>query len=138
MITDLQSHMAAIAQLRNVLPFPEYPITPCWNTTLLTKTEVKITASRHSSSGVTTQGRILLSPRLSVFLTWPGASSLSKLYFPVSLTSYKKFDCLLLGISISCFTFYFFKVAIIYFVLLIQLTYKAILRDIFDHKNHEK
>lgn len=40
MITDLQSHMAAIAQLGDVLPFPEYPITPGWNATLLTTTEV--------------------------------------------------------------------------------------------------
>lgn len=70
MVADLQSHMAAVAQLSNVLPFPQYPITPSWNTALLTRTEMKITASRHSSGGITMQGRTLLcqKPEQGLFL----------------------------------------------------------------------
>lgn len=83
-ITDLQSHMAAIAQLRNVLPLPEYPIAPCRNTTLLTRTEVKITVSRHSSDRVTLRGRILFSQGLGVFLT----RSISAFFFHFIVTTF--------------------------------------------------
>lgn len=64
MIADPQSHVAAIALLSNVLPFPEDPIAPRWNTTLLTETEAEVPVSRHSSGAATLQGRTLLSQTL--------------------------------------------------------------------------
>lgn len=38
-VAELQGHVAAVAQLRDVPPFPEDPVAPRGNTTFLAKTE---------------------------------------------------------------------------------------------------
>lgn len=79
MITDPQSHVAAIAPLSNVLPFPEDPVAPRWNTTLLTATEAEVPVSRYSLGAAALQGRTLLSQTL---FSWHNLEQQSKLYFP--------------------------------------------------------